>query len=357
MTEAMEHSREEFRVMIFYDFKRGLSEEESHNFLRLAFGDSAPSIDTVKRWFVKFRKGKEEFEDQPRSGRPREAVTPDNVERARLLIKECRNVTYEQIEKALGIGSAAAQKILHDQLGVRRLVSRWIPHLLTDDQKAHRVEWCRFMLNKFDEGRSKRVAEIVTGDETWIYSYDPETKQQSTVWVFEDEELPTKVVRGKSAAKQMVALFFRRQGLVAAVPLEVHKTVTAQWYCEVCLPEVFNKLEEERPTAGLRGILLHHDNAPAHTAAKTLDFLHERGVQLVTHPPYSPDLAPCDFALFPELKKHLRGKRFESEKAAVAAMNEVLDDMPKTVFQDCFEKWFWRMHKCIGARGGYFEKQ
>ena len=43
------------------------------------------------------------------------------------------------------------------------------------------------MLRKFDGGRSPRALDIVTGDETWIYQYDPETKQQSAVWIFQDE--------------------------------------------------------------------------------------------------------------------------------------------------------------------------
>ena len=70
--------------------------------------------------------------------------------------------------------------------------------------------------------------EIVTGGETWIYSYDPETKQKSIVWVFEDEPPPTKVTRSKSARKQMVAVFFRRTGTVTVIPLVERRTVNAQ---------------------------------------------------------------------------------------------------------------------------------
>ena len=55
--------------------------------------------------------------------------------------------------------------------------------------------------------RSNLGYNIVTGDETWIYSYEPESKQQFTVWVFQNEPKP-KVVRSHSAAKQMIACFF-----------------------------------------------------------------------------------------------------------------------------------------------------
>lgn len=349
-------SRHDFRVMIFYDFKKGQSFRESHESLVKAFGEEAPSLGTVSNWFREFQRGRQSFEDEPHTGRPREAVVQENIRAVEQLIRKSRNITHREIEEELGIGSAAVDSILHEHLGVRKLASRWIPHLLTDEQKEQRVDWCRFMIEKFEGGRSKRVAEIVTGDETWIYSYNPETKQQSTVWVFDDEPPPTKVIRGRSASKQMVAVFFRRSGPIASISLVERRTVNAQWYSEVCLPAVFQELENERPSAGIRGILLHHDNATAHTAAKTNDFLHERGVQLISHPPYSPDLSPCDFFLFPSAKKKLRGKRFENVEAAIAAWNDILNDMPKKMFHDCFDDWFLRMQKCIEARGEYFEK-
>lgn len=346
----------QFRVMMFYDFKQGISYDQCHQTLVRIFGEDAPSKSQVNFWYNEFKRGRHSFEDEPRSGRPVDVVTSDKIERARQLIKEHRNITYRELEAELGISSPSVAKILHENLGVRKVASRWIPHLLSDMQKQDRVNWCKFMLKKFENGQSRRVDDIITGDETWIYSYDPETKQQSTVWMFEDEVPPTKVVRGKSTSKKMVAIFFRRAGLIAAVPLEERRTVNAEWYSTVCLPKVFTELENERPHTGLRGIMLHHDNAPAHTAADTLDFLHDRRVQLVTHPAYSPDLAPCDFFLFPTVKKSMRGKRFVNENEAIAAMNDVLRDLPKKAYQECFEKWFSRMHMCIDAGGEYFEK-
>ena len=59
----------------------------------------------------------------------------------------------------------------------------------------------------------------------------------------------------------MVATFFSTSGHLASVVLEDQRTVTAKWYTEVCLPQVFSKIQEKRPRTGLRGILLHHDNA------------------------------------------------------------------------------------------------
>ena len=90
----------------------------------------------------------------------------------------------------------------------------------------------------------------------------------------------------------MVLIFFAAGGHVATIPLEHQTIVTAQLYTTVALPQVLQKLREKRPRAGLRGILLHHDNASVHATHLTIDFLRGTPVQLLTHPPYSLDLAP-----------------------------------------------------------------
>ena len=92
----------------------------------------------------------------------------------------------------------------------------------------------------------------------------------------------------------MIACFFAKLGHVATIPLEDRKTVTADWNVNRCFPKIFLAWCKWRPRTGVRGLLLHYDNARAHTAAVTVDFLAASDVQLVTHPSYSPDLALCD---------------------------------------------------------------
>ena len=162
-----------------------------------------------------------------------------------------------------------------------------------------------FMLKRFNAVGSKCVYDILTCDETWIYQYDSETKLQSLIWVFLGEDPPVKVRQSRSVGK-MVAAFFCKTGPVAIIPLEDRRTVNADWYINCCLHKAIEAWSSRRSNTGIRGLLLHHDNASAHTAAKTLDFLAEDSVQLVSHPPYSPDLAPCDFFLFPTLKENIR---------------------------------------------------
>ncbi|XP_076256531.1 histone-lysine N-methyltransferase SETMAR-like [Rhynchophorus ferrugineus] len=76
----MELNREHFRAMIFYDFRRGLSQEECINPLNLTFGDEVPSKTTVDCWFSEFNLGRSSLSDEFREGRPKSTVVPENID-------------------------------------------------------------------------------------------------------------------------------------------------------------------------------------------------------------------------------------------------------------------------------------
>ena len=135
-----------------------------------------------------------------------------------------------------------------------------LSHNLSEEQKRGRVDWCTHMLRKFDGGRSPHVWVIVTGDETCVYQYEPETKEQSEVWIFPDENPPMKFKRNRNASKQMIARFFAKFGHVATIPLEDKKTITADWYVNHCLPQIFQAWCKRCPRTGVRSLLLHHDS-------------------------------------------------------------------------------------------------
>ena len=83
------------------------------------------------------------------------------------------------------------------------------------------------MLGKFDLGNSRHVSHIVTGDEIWIYMFDPETKQQSSQWLPKGAPPPLKFRRSRSCQKKMVATFFTISGHLATVQVASQCTVTA----------------------------------------------------------------------------------------------------------------------------------
>jgi hypothetical protein len=76
---------------------------------------------------------------------------------------------------------------------------------------------------------------------------------------------------------------------------------------------------------------------------------------MVPHPPYSPDLAPCDFFLFPRLKSTLKGKRFQDVMEIQLNTTWQLQVIPKQACQTCIKKWKDHWNCCIQSGGSYFE--
>ena len=99
----------------------------------------------------------------------------------------------------------------------------------------------------------------------------------------------------------MVACFFCRTGHVAIVLLEHSRTVNSEWYTTICLPKVFGAIRKANKR---RRIIVPHDNANSYTSVQTSVSLTDQNVEFMGHPPYSPDLAPNDFSLFPHIKKN-----------------------------------------------------
>ena len=101
--------------------------------------------------------------------------------------------------------------------------------------------------------------------------------------------------------------------------------------------------------------VLHHDNTPVHSALSIRQFLVERNVPTLEQPPYSPDLAPCDFSPFPKLKGVIKGTRFPYAEAIKRAVTTELWRIPEEAFQGCIEAWKKRMDKCVRLEENYFE--
>ena len=171
-------SRRDFRATVYYDFCQGKSFQECFKSLKHCFGDQSPTKATVFGWFNQFMSGARTLEDYDRSGRMATTITPENVSRVESLIKKDPKMAYTEIHDIM-ISSGSLTRILYDSLGVRKRCARWVPHNLSEEQKWGKVDWSTHMLRKCDGERSPRAWDIVTGDETWVYQYDPETNQQS----------------------------------------------------------------------------------------------------------------------------------------------------------------------------------
>jgi hypothetical protein len=94
---------------------------------------------------------------------------------------------------------------------------------------------------------------------------------------------------------------------------------------------------------------------PCHAAPSFREFLAKHSIPVVPHPPYSPDLAPCNLLLFPRLKSTLKEKRFQDFMEMQLNTTQQLQTIPKQAYQTYIEKWKDRWNCCILSAGSYFE--
>ncbi|XP_029643454.1 protein GVQW3-like [Octopus sinensis] len=134
-------------------------------------GTRALKTTTVYKWIQRFKEGRDDFEDDSRL----EPQKKDkNIEAARNLIEEDRRITVNQIATSLDISYGSANSILHDNLGLCKLSAQWIPKALRPDQQNLRSDLSLTLLNKIEADEEQFLVKIITGDETWIYQYNPE---------------------------------------------------------------------------------------------------------------------------------------------------------------------------------------
>ena len=118
-------------------------------------------------------------------------------------------------------------------------------------------------------------------------------------------------------------------------------------------------LKEKRREKVTKGVLILHENAPAHRAFATQKKLAYLGFQYLDHPPYSPDLAPSDYHLFPGLKKknkkQLEGRHFSSDAKVTAEAETWLDGQPSDFFLSGLQKLEQRAKKCKELCGEHVE--
>jgi len=167
-------------------------------------------------------------------------------------------------------------------------------------------------------------------DETWLYHYDPETKQQSLEWRHSSSPSPQKFRVQKSAAKVLASIFWDQEGALLTDYLPKGQTINAEYYSSL-LVQLKDILKEIRRGKVIKGVLCLH-NAPAHRAFATQKKLAYPGFQCLAYPSYSPDLAPSDYHLFPGLKKQLKGRHFSSDAEVIAVAETWLDGQPSECF-------------------------
>ena len=153
----------------------------------------------------------------------------------------------------------------------------------------------------------------------------------------------------------MLIAFLDVQEIVHAEFLPQSQTNNQHVYKNILRRLMCSVREKRRELCGTRSWLLHHDNAPAHNALGIRKFHAKNNIAVLEQPPYSPDLDPCDFFLFPKLREVIKEICFQDSKVIKTAVTRELRAIPEESFQECVKAWQRRLEKCIRTEGDCFE--
>lgn len=344
----------EQRVCIKFCVRNEVGRVDTLKMLQKCYGDNTLSKTTTNEWYLRFERGRDEIKDDHRSGRPSTSRNEENIEKVRSMLTENKKLTITELADETGISQGSIHSILHDDLGLKRVAARLVPFQLNFLQKMTRVEISKEMLSNVDLDETF-IKRIISGDETWVYEYDTQTKHQSSQWQSPKDPKPKKSRRFQSRKKVMLTVFIDYNGVVHHEFLPEGQTVNKEYYLGV-MRRLRESVRLKRPELWKnQSWILHHDNASAHNALIIRDFLTKNNTNTMQQAANSPDLAVCDFFLFNRVKKPLRGQRFNSSEMIKQKSKEALLSIPKIEFQKAFENLITRWHKCIEVNGDYFE--
>ena len=229
----MDSSLIEYRAVIKFLVKEGSSAREITDRLAKVYQQDAPKYSTVAKWAAEFKRGRQSLEDDPRSGRPLEVTTPEVIRRVEDLVMADRRLKVKEVATEVGISEGSVFNILHDHLHLSKVSARWVPRNLQVQDRQQRMQLSSQLLELCRRDPEDFHLRLVTGDETWVHHWDPESKIASKQWKHSDSPPPRKFRTQSSAGKVMASVFWDSKGLLLIDYLPRRSTITGAYYSDL----------------------------------------------------------------------------------------------------------------------------
>src|SRR5215469_10129469 len=139
---------EEQRVCVKFCFKLENPFTEAFQMLQQAYEEDCLSRTQCYEWYQRFKSGRTSIEDDPKSGRPSSSTGDDHIEKVRSVIRENRRLTVREVFEEVGICKSSCHTILTEKLKMHRVAAKFVPRLLTEEQKQNRVAVSQELLDR-----------------------------------------------------------------------------------------------------------------------------------------------------------------------------------------------------------------
>ena len=282
-------------------------------------------------------------------------TTPENIADVREAILADRRQTIHDVCEIVWLSYGTVQRILADNLNMRRIPARFVPRLLSEDQKALRVSVCRALKQQATDDLTF-ISNIITSDETWVYGYDPKTKQQSSQWKSPNSPRPNKSASSSQQWQVHVDRFSTSKALSIRNSYPLVKPSMASFTVRFEASEGGHSAQTSRQVEEKQLVSPPWQRTRSHiTRCSTIPDFQKYYSDSPPPPPIRLTSPPATFSYSPKMKLRLKGRRFDTTEEIHAETQEVIDTLIIENFQGCMKSWETCWDRCRLAQGDYFE--
>jgi transposase len=339
----------EQRAVIRFFTLKGLKSSAIWTELQSVYGPQAFSISAVKKWQKRFREGRSDLFDDPRSGRP---LAQDLAGAIRSMLEERPFSSCKSLCRHFRVAKTTCLRILHNDLGLTKLHLRWVPHTLNADQKNERMSLSSQLLAILQQEQQIEFERVLTGDESWFFLYYP----PDSAWAVSRDALPERVKQTIDTEKCLISVFWSVNAIHSLVDVPKGMKYNTTFFYDTVMPGIIGDITSHSRRKTLKNFFLHMDNATPHNSKQSQECIQASRAQRLPHPAYSPDLAPSDFFLFGYLKEKLTDFPCATREQLKIAIIEIFSGIDREILLSVFHSWMKRLKWVIKHGGEYYHK-
>ena len=195
--------------------------------------------------------------------RPSTITADENIEAVERTVTRDRQISAGRVAYELAIPKTIIHEVMDNQLGTKKVCTRWLLKLLTPIQRSNGVDCCQELLQQREVNPVKFFDCIVTGDESWIHHYDLLSQLEAKVWKRLGEQTPIRLHQERSAGKIMMIIFWDKDDVLLTEYLPHGTTINDPCYATI-IERMRSVIVEKGRGRVSHGVVLLHDNAPIH---------------------------------------------------------------------------------------------
>jgi histone-lysine N-methyltransferase SETMAR len=267
------------------------------------YDEDALAMPTIYKWHARFRDGRTELFDDPRSGRPRRS---DLAEAISSMLEERPFLSCKLLARHFRIAKATCSRILREDLALQKFTLRWVPHRLHSTQKQNRVTFSSALLEVLRREQQNNFDLVITGDESWFFVHYP----NESVWAGSRDGIPVRIKQTIDTEKCLISVLWSANGIHSLVDILKGESYNSSFFCSVIVPSLVEDICSGSRRRSLKGFYVDLDNARPHNSRQSNDCLQSTKARRMPQLAYSPDLTPSDFFLFGFFQETTPGRPF-----------------------------------------------